>query len=159
MDFWVSGCQAPRENFTKAFHLEQVPAKYWVVLSLVTPPRCRTTRESSSRNCSGPRTQLLSGCRCRSRHTTWVPQPRHKPKIRVHSFCWAFDERHRQLLRLVRVRDSVRDKRRVITIPRLRKVAASYNFSGNLQGYIIRKLKLSREFAICERNTYPFKKY
>lgn len=43
--------------------------------------------------------------------------------------------------------------------PQLRKVAASYNFSGNLQGYIIRKLKLSREFAICERNTYPFKKY
>lgn len=27
------------------------------------------------------------------------------------------------------------------------KAAASYNFSGNLQGYIIRKLKQSREFA------------
>lgn len=91
---WKLSSERDRHNFTKAFHLKQVPAKYWVVLSLVTPPRCRTTSESSSRKCSGPRTQLLSGCRCMSRHTTWVPQQRHKPKIRVHSFCCAFGTWH-----------------------------------------------------------------
>lgn len=114
-----------------------------------THPMCRTRRESSSRKCSGPRTQPLSGCRCRSRHTTWVPQPRHKPKIRVHSFRCAYVER-RQLLRLVRVRAGVRDTHRV-TIPQMRRHFVRTRrrtiFLGTCRDLYIRKLKQSREFA------------
>lgn len=131
------------EKFTKHFSSLQAPAKYWVVPLLATHPMCRTRRESSSRKCFGPRTQLLSGCRCRSRHTTWVPQPRHKPKIRIHNFRCAFVE---QLLRLVRVRDRVRDTRTGSSSLECDEVA--YNFSGNLQGYKYKEAEgKSREFA------------